>query len=178
LIIFLSRAESLRQGSIPSSEDLDQWSQIFSLLFQRLSAPGVLPSLFPSTRAKAKLPFGPGYYLSGAFGAATLADATKVSSKNYRNIDIEDEPVWNLMAAIAVACTMEQQQTLVAELREKILENVMSAKEWANRKRARLEDELGAAGFEVSQQQLPGADIGPDARIRNVNLLVSLCSFT
>ena len=82
------------------------------------------------------------------------------------------------MAAIAVACTMEQQQTLVAELREKILENVMSAKEWANRKRARLEDELGAAGFEVSQQQLPGADIGPDARIRNVNLLVSLCSFT
>ena len=177
LIIFLSRAESLRQGGGASPEDLEQWSQIFSLLFSRLSGPGMLPSLFPSTRAKAKLPFGPGYYMSGAFGSASLDTAALSESKRFRNIDIEDEPVWNFMAALAVACNMDQQQTLVAELREKILENVISAKEWANRKKNQLlgglTDELAAAGFPASAGPMPGMDLGPDVRIRNVNLLVS-----
>ncbi|KDN46149.1 hypothetical protein K437DRAFT_256333 [Tilletiaria anomala UBC 951] len=188
LTIFLSRAESLRQGGggiIPSTEDLEQWSQIFSLLFQRLSTPCMLPGLFPSTRARASLPFGPGYYMSGAFGTATLADAAK-DGKKYRNIDIEDEPVWNFMAALAVACSMEQQQTLVAELRDKILENVVSAKEWAKRKKTQadqrlggLANELSSAGFSVNTASvgaIPGMELGPDVRIRNVNLLLHALS--
>lgn len=70
-----------------------------------------------------------------------------------RNVDLEDEPVWNLMAALAVSATTAQHQILVQELREKILENVFAAKEWAAR--------TGGAGG------------GADLRIRNVNLLVS-----
>ena len=61
------------------------------------------------------------------------------------------------MAALAVSASMEQQQVLVQELRDKILENVISAKEWAKRN--------GGANATVDQ-------LGPDLRIRNVNLLL------
>lgn len=38
-----------------------------------------------------------------------------------------DEPVWQFCAALAVNADMQQQQQLVAELRDKVLENVASA---------------------------------------------------
>ncbi|KAN0061374.1 DNA topoisomerase 2-associated protein pat1 [Thecaphora frezii] len=156
LTIFLSRAETLRQGGeAPSSVELDQWKQIFGLLFSRLTAAGGLPTLFPSTRAKAALPFGVGYYLGGGLGGAVTTQMS--SGGRYRNADVEDEPVWNLMAALAVSASMEQQQILVQELREKILENVISAKEWSKRN--------GGANA-------AGDELGPDLRIRNVNLLL------
>ncbi|PWN51666.1 hypothetical protein IE53DRAFT_393091 [Violaceomyces palustris] len=162
LTIFLSRAESLRQGGStsgsdgPSKDELDQWRQIFGLLFSRLTSKGQLPSLFPSTRAKAALPFGVGYYLGGGLGQSARSALGGAGGK-YRNADVEDEPVWNLMAALAVSASMEQQQVLVQELREKILENVISAKEWSTRNGG-----VNAAGDEL----------GPDLRIRNVNLLL------
>jgi hypothetical protein len=87
---------------------------------------------------RAALPFGTSYYAGGAAAE--------------KNVDAEDEPVWNLMAALAVSSTMAQQQILVQELKDKILENVFAAKEWAER--------TGSAGE-------------GDLRIRNVNLLVS-----
>ncbi|EST04559.1 Topoisomerase II-associated protein PAT1 [Kalmanozyma brasiliensis GHG001] len=152
LTIFLSRAETLRQqGDVPA-EELEQFKQIFALLFSRLTAGGKLPTLFPSTRTKQSLPFGVSYYMGSGLGQQLSAQT--VGGK-YRNVDLEDEPTWNLMAALAIGSTMEQQQVLVQELREKILENVISAKEWQKRNPGMVQDEFN-----------------PDIRIRNVNLLL------
>ena len=153
--MFLSRGELLRQGGSaasgvpnPTPEELDQWVQVFSLLFARLSGKeGSLVSLFPSTRIKESLPFGQAAYYSSS-----------LSLDSQRNIDLEDEPVWNLMATLAISASMEQQHTLVQQLREKILENVVAAK--SERGNVGLNGNLG--------------DEGNDLRIRNVNLLVSL----
>lgn len=152
LTIFLSRAETLRQqGDVPA-EELEQFKQIFALLFSRLTAHGHLVTLFPSTRTKLSLPFGVSYYMGSGLGQQLSAQT--VGGK-YRNVDLEDEPTWNLMAALAIGASMEQQQVLVQELREKILENVLSAKEWHKRNPGVVQD-----------------DINPDIRIRNVNLLL------
>ena len=149
LTIFLSRAETLKQqGEVPADE-LEQFKQIFALLFSRLTAQGKLPTLFPSTRTKLSLPFGVSYYMGSGLGQQLSAQT--VGGK-YRNVDLEDEPTWNLMAALAIGSSMDQQQILVQELREKILENVISAKEWAKRN--------------------PHAQAELDIRIRNVNLLL------
>ncbi|KAJ1023154.1 hypothetical protein NDA16_003307 [Ustilago loliicola] len=150
LTIFLSRAETLRQQAEVPADELEQFKQIFALLFSRLTAQGKLATLFPSTRTKLSLPFGVSYYMGSGLGQQVSAQT--VGGK-YRNVDLEDEPSWNLMAALAVSSTMEQQQVLVQELRDKILENVISAKEWQKRNG-------GAGGEEI------------DIRIRNVNLLL------
>ncbi|KAE8230645.1 hypothetical protein CF326_g4350 [Tilletia indica] len=161
LTIFLSRAETLKQSGAAaatssveppstetpetSAEDLKQWNEIFNLLFHRLSAPGVLPSLFPSARIAEATPFGRSTIAASAAGS-----------------DEADEPVWNFTAALAVSASMEQQQVLVQELREKILENIFAAREVARRR----QEQTGAVG--------PGVDEidASDVRIRNVNLLL------
>lgn len=52
--------------------------------------------------------------------------------------DAADEPVWQFCAALAVNADMQQQQQLVAELRDKVLENVASAtKGWVTDERTR-----------------------------------------
>lgn len=140
LTIFLSRAETLRQESIntPNQNELSQWSEIFNLLIQRLTFSSTqLSSLFPSTRAKANLPFG-----------------TMIESSRKNQLEVEDQSVWQLMAALAVSANMNQQQLIVTGLREKILENVLEAKQWrADTSEANRSEE-------------------GDIRIRNVNLLL------
>jgi DNA topoisomerase 2-associated protein PAT1 len=42
-------------------------------------------------------------------------------------MDVEDEPVWQFLAALAVCADMSQQQVLVTEVRDKVLENVTAA---------------------------------------------------
>ncbi|PWN35702.1 uncharacterized protein FA14DRAFT_160738 [Meira miltonrushii] len=159
LTIFLSRAASLRQSApslsspimsagglnkgdgsgAPSPADLAQWNEIFNLLIQRLAQPPEqLVTLFPSTRAKARLPFG----------APALDGARKAQ------LEVEDRDIWQLMAAIAVSANMTQQQILVTGLREKILENVLEAKQWS------AANPIAASHGEA------------DLRIRNVNLLL------
>lgn len=67
----------------------------------------------------AALPFGSGLYSSASLNTARPT------------IDLEDEPVWQFLAAFAVCANMDQQQMLVASVREKVLENVTSAtKKW------------------------------------------------
>lgn len=151
LTIFLSRAASLRQSApaladnpsdasaAPSSTDLAQWTEIFNLLIQRLAQPpSQLTTLFPSTRAKARLPFG----------------APPLDGHRKAVLEVEDRDVWQLMAAMAVSANMNQQQVLVTGLREKILENVLEAKQWTQANPA------AASSGEA------------DLRIRNVNLLL------
>ena len=79
----------------------------------------------------ASLPFGPGYYVQP------------------KGLDQADQPVWQFLAALALNASMAQQQALVTELREKVLENVTSAKQ-------------GWAADEVESQ----------AKIANVNLFL------
>lgn len=141
LTIFLSRAETLRQQAAtdgPSASELTQWSEIFNLLVQRLTYSSTqLSSLFPSTRAKMNLPFG-----------------SFIDLQQKDVLEVEDQDVWQLMAALAVGANMNQQQLIVTGLREKILENVLEAKQWQANNLNSISNDQG------------------DIRIRNVNLLL------
>ena len=118
MTIFLSRAESLKQSTPPpDAQDLVQWQQTFTLVFQALS--GDFPHLFPSTRVTSPVPFGPGYYLS-------RPGADAVDTKG-RDLDLDDEPIWRFLAAVAVCADPQEQQTLVTSVRDKVMENVSSA---------------------------------------------------
>ena len=93
--------------------------------------------LFPSTRA------------------AAIAGASFVPSPQH---DLADQQVWQLLAAIALHASLEQQQHLVATLREKILDNVVSVnrgwtsnEEDAATKLANVNIFLHALGLDSSQ---------------------------
>ena len=119
MTIILSRAESLKQATpAPETHDLAQWQQTFDALFNALS--NNLPALFPSTRALARLPFGAAQYLSG--------QATSSINALRPDVDLDDEPVWRFLAAIAVCADPNEQQSLVTNVRDKVLENVARAK--------------------------------------------------
>ena len=143
LSALLSRAEALRQAANapPAADELEQWYSVLGVLFNRLSSDGQLPSLFYSTRAASYMPFG-----VDMFSLGTVAGHAPDSNA-------EDEPVWNFMALLAIHANLSQQQVLVQELREKILSNILAAKE----------------AKASSLPMPPGAE---DARIRNVNLLL------
>lgn len=74
---------------------------MFDHLFELLTPH--LPSLFPSTRI-----------------------AANMSPGHVEHADHADQPVWQLLAAIALHAVAEQHHVLVAVLRDKILENVLS----------------------------------------------------
>lgn len=153
LTALLSRAESLKQAAsqpgttdAPTPDELSQWSSVFGVLFNRLSADHQLAQLFFSSRVQTYLPFGVDMYMAGRRTGSSAPDA-----------NVEDEPVWNLMALFAIHADLAQQQVLVQELREKILSNVMAAKE-----------------AKSTGSTAPGDE---DVRIRNVNLLVRILSY-
>ncbi|GAA5878919.1 hypothetical protein JCM1840_000840 [Sporobolomyces johnsonii] len=138
LTILLSRAESLKQATpAPEAADLQQWHRTFTFLFSSLAA-SLLP-LFPSTRLAASLPFGVAQYQS----VETLRP----------EVDLDDEPVWRFLAAVAVCADPDQQQILVTGVRDKVIEGVRGAKL------------VGKGGAEVAA-----------LKIRNVNLLLHALS--
>lgn len=123
LTILLSRAESIKQSSpAPESADLEQWTVTFTHLFSVVSSGSSLLSLFPSSRLAAALPFGVAQYQS--------LDVLRPG------VDSEDEPVWRFLASMAVCADAEQQQTLVTGVRDKVIENVRSAREISDVKAA------------------------------------------
>lgn len=79
------------------------------------------------------MPPGPAYYLQANM-----------------NTDAADQPVWHFLATLALSSAMHQQSSLVAEVREKVLENVLGA----------------------TQGQF-GEDIERQAKIVNVNLFLN-----
>ncbi|KAG6891608.1 hypothetical protein C0992_002647 [Termitomyces sp. T32_za158] len=108
LTLFLSRVEVIKQvltnsvelaQNIMSPEEAISWKSMFDHLFQSL-APHLI-SLFPSSRMAARLPAG-----------------------HSKPIDHADQPVWQLLAAIALHAGADQQSFLVTTLREKVLEIV------------------------------------------------------
>ncbi|KAF8227514.1 hypothetical protein L208DRAFT_1441151 [Tricholoma matsutake] len=109
LTLFLSRVEVMKQAlsggielaEMPTPEEAQQWQLMFDHMFQLL-APH-LPSLFPSTRMASNA-------LPGVI----------------KPVDQADQPVWQLLAAVALHAATEQHHVLVAALREKILDNVLS----------------------------------------------------
>jgi len=116
LTLFLSRVEVIKQSmasatdvsELPSQEEAEQWQLIFDHLFELLSPHFVL--LFPSTRIA----------LAIASGRPSTPSA------------LVDQPVWQFLAALALHAVTEQHQILVTALREKVLDNIMTAKEgWA-----------------------------------------------
>ncbi|PSR72807.1 hypothetical protein PHLCEN_2v11304 [Hermanssonia centrifuga] len=112
LTLFLSRVYTILQelaagsepSNPPSAEDIEQWQHVFNHLFQLIS-PHLL-FLFPSVR---------------------LAIASNVPLANIPDYDTADQLVWQFLSMVAVHCSVEQQQILIATLRERILENVATA---------------------------------------------------
>lgn len=109
---------------------------VFDLLFRALTPHFV--ELFPSTRIMPYLP--PNHAQSGA------------------RIDIIDQPVWQFLAALALHANGAQHQILVTVLRDKVLENVVSAnKGWVadeDERRTKLANVnlfLHALGLDSSQ---------------------------
>jgi len=146
MTLFLSRAEILQnsktvEGSTevaPTEQAITQWHSVRNTLFDRLSSD--FGSLFPSARAAAALPLGTQHFLSDPTSATA-------NSKTVRpGLDIEDEPVWQMFAAFAVSSDPERQQTLLASIRDKVLDNVT-----AERKKL-VPEEIGA-------QKLVGSSI-------------------
>jgi len=135
LTLFLSRVEVIKQtiasateiSGLPTPEEAEQWQLMLDHLFQ-LIAPYLL-QLFPSTRLAPILSSLPSHFTPP--------------------IDIVDQPVWQFLAALALHASTEQQQKLVATLREKVLENVLSP-----------------------NKGLPGDDEEQEARLANVNLFL------
>ncbi|PLW07966.1 hypothetical protein PCANC_24283 [Puccinia coronata f. sp. avenae] len=153
LTLFLSRAELLRsvpslnenteqnESTTPSQESLLRWQGVFNQLFNHLSSD--FASLFPSTRLAGASS------LADALPTQSAADSLEMNQKYMRSgIDLEDEPVWQLMAALAVSTDADGQQTLVGGLRGKVLENVIAVSKKS------VPDEIGAM------------------KIRNVNLML------
>lgn len=139
LTIFLSRVEDLKQTSdpaeAPSQDELDKWQLVFNTLFHIIAQHLLL--LFPSTRA------------------AAITGANFVPTPQH---EVADQQIWQLLAAIALHSSLEQQQHLVTTLREKILENVVSVNRgWAGSeedaaiKLANVNIFLHALGLDSSQ---------------------------
>lgn len=106
---------------------------MFNTLFHVIAQHLLL--LFPSTRA------------------AAIGGTNFVPTPQH---DIADQQIWQLLAAIALHASLEQQQYLVATLREKILENVVSVRGWASNedaaiKLANIDIFLHALGLDSSQ---------------------------
>lgn len=157
MTIFLSRAEELKQATAtPDAQDLLQWQQTFTHLFNSLSSD--LPSLFPSTRAVSSLPFGAAYYLSGGMVANLRPD-----------IDLDDEPVWRFLAAVAVCAEPNEQEMLVTALKDKVVENANSKSKGSRISEAVAD--LKIVSVYVSILMWMQADLIIVAQ-RNVNLLL------
>ncbi|KAH8104013.1 topoisomerase II-associated protein [Cristinia sonorae] len=112
LTMFLSRVEVIKQSmssqadasELPTEEDMTQWQYMFDHLFQLLTPHLIF--LFPSVRQSI---------------------ATGVPYPDIPSLDTIDQPVWQFLAALALNAGLEQQQVLVASLRERVLENVSTA---------------------------------------------------
>ncbi|KAG6854522.1 hypothetical protein C0991_005434 [Blastosporella zonata] len=106
LTLFLSRVEVMKQAAnsgvefpeAPTVEENMQWKSMFDHLFQFL-APH-LHALLPSIRMAAHLPL------------------------DTKPVDHADQPVWQLLAAIALHAAPDQQAILVTTMRDKVLEIV------------------------------------------------------
>ena len=87
---------------------------MFDHLFQLLAPHFLL--LFPSTRRALQLAATP-----------TQHNIHGRTPPQAPGTEMLDQPVWQFLAALALHASTEQQSTLVAGLREKVLENVASA---------------------------------------------------
>lgn len=133
-------ADGMLPEDIATAEEFQQWQNCFDELFQHL-APHFL-SFFPSVRIASSLPFG-----------------TEVP--NNFSLDAVDHPVWGFFAALAVFAVLEQQEIIVAQLRDKILENVLRVQQgWIadeNERELKLQNInlfLHAIGLDSSQINL------------------------
>lgn len=75
--------------------------------------------------------------------------------------------MWHFLAALAVSSDMHQQQALVTEVREKVIENVVKAKNVA--KAAPTDSEAGSGLTAALRGQALSGDEVALGKIRNVN---------
>ncbi|KAG7093875.1 hypothetical protein E1B28_007514 [Marasmius oreades] len=141
LTLLLTRVEVIKESlhnatnieELPSPEDAEQWQLMFDHLFQLLTPH--FPFLFPSSRT---IDAAAGHIKPG--------------------MDAPDQPVWQFLAALALHAVTEQHQILVTLLRDKVLDNVVSAKKgWVadeeerHAKLANVDLFLHALGLDSSQ---------------------------
>ncbi|KAG2181362.1 hypothetical protein INT43_008945 [Umbelopsis isabellina] len=146
LTMFLSRAEILKQGGgtlqgLPpcSPEEIAEWETAYQQLYERLNEHFL--SLFP-----------PPVILPG--------DNQAINAVHLAN-NADDTYVWQFLAAIAVGASMEQQHSLVTEVRDRVMEDIVMAssnrlpEEQAAHKIANVNLFLHALGLDASQVTVP-----------------------
>lgn len=144
--MFLSRAEILKQGGgtlqgLPpcSPEEITEWETAYQQLYERLNEHFL--SLFP-----------PPVILPG--------DNQAINAVHLAN-NADDTYVWQFLAAIAVGASMEQQHSLVTEVRDRVMEDIVMAssnrlpEEQAAHKIANVNLFLHALGLDASQVTVP-----------------------
>jgi DNA topoisomerase 2-associated protein PAT1 len=146
LTMFLSRAELLKQGGgalqglAPCTpEEMAHWEMLYQQLYDRLHDQFL--TFFP-----------PPVILPGnnqAINAVHLAN------------NADDTYVWQFLAAIAVGASMEQQHSLVTEVRDRVMEDIVMASsnrlpaEQAAHKISNVNLFLHALGLDASQVTVP-----------------------
>lgn len=102
--------------------------------------------------------------------------SSPVTVNNETILDVEDEPVWHFLAAMAVSADMNQQQVLVTEVREKVLENVQKAtraKVFAQNQLQLAAGTEGNAGAEAGANvHVQEAEMLAQTKLRNVNIVL------
>ncbi|CAK5267609.1 unnamed protein product [Mycena citricolor] len=147
LTLFLSRVEIIKQSWTTGQEAIEpssaeaalfEWQTVFDQFFVLLTPN--LALLFPSSR---------------------IILPSQVAPTAALEIDIMDQPVWQFLAALALQAVPDQHSILVTSLREKVLENVLSAnKGWVadeDERRTKLANVnlfLHALGLDSSQINL------------------------
>ncbi|KAI8576924.1 hypothetical protein K450DRAFT_254253 [Umbelopsis ramanniana AG] len=146
MTMFLSRAEILKQGGGAlqglaqcTPEELERWDMLYQQLYEKLHDHFLM--FFP-----------PPVILPGnnqAINAVHLAN------------NADDTYVWQFLAAIAVGASMEQQHSLVTEIRDRVMEDIVMASsnrlpaEQAAHKISNVNLFLHALGLDASQVTLP-----------------------
>lgn len=104
LTLLISRAQIIKQQQETLDEKATEWtSKLFPVFFDKYN--GAFAALFPPTHIIPSI-------------------VNSKSSSIPQAIPVEDLYVWQFMAAVAMASTIDQQRVLVSELRDKIVDTV------------------------------------------------------
>ncbi|KAI8989976.1 topoisomerase II-associated protein PAT1-domain-containing protein [Pilobolus umbonatus] len=146
LTMLLSRAEILKQGggtlqglAPPEPAELEEWHNLYCVLFDRFKSR--YNTFFPTL-----------YYLVPMNPTTPMIQIS---------LSVDDMYVWQFLAAMAVGASMEQQHILVTEVRDRVMENIVLAKnkrlpfDQANHRISNVNLFLHALGLDASQVSVP-----------------------
>lgn len=132
----ISRSEIIKQQA--QAEDAPE--------IQRYSSE-IYPQLFSTIQSRFAALFPPSHILPSIL----MSDSSSIMDVARRQpIEVDDQYVWQFLAAVAAGATVDQQRTLVMETRNKIMETVSTQGE---KGKTKVNIFLHALGLDASQLQ-------------------------